>query len=153
MVEFLAPGVRHAVPLRPALKAKNPLGLAGQRAEECVVSESLCTPQRAGRMAVVMMRMAMMIVVVRGECGPRKHRVLKVNETCDTVNRMNCACGVRVIEDLRTHLASDSQNASARWKGMQDAAYFLPRFMVIFRSTATPNLPFGNVSTRTTSAT
>jgi hypothetical protein len=38
-----------------AVKTKNPLGLLRQRAEECLISETLSTPQPARRMAVVMM--------------------------------------------------------------------------------------------------
>jgi hypothetical protein len=37
-----------------AAKTKSPLALLRQRAEECLISEALSTPQRARRMAVMM---------------------------------------------------------------------------------------------------
>ena len=61
-----------------AIKRKNPLGLVSQRAEECVVSELLCTPQHARRMAVMMM------VAIGAKC---RHRSLRVNETRGAVNQ------------------------------------------------------------------
>jgi len=41
-------------PEKIAQKQKARWGLVRQRAEECFFSESLCTPQRARRMAVMM---------------------------------------------------------------------------------------------------
>jgi hypothetical protein len=59
-------------------KQKTRWALVSQRAEECVVSESLCTPQHARRMAVMMMAMRV--------SGGENHGGLKVNETGVTVN-------------------------------------------------------------------
>ena len=54
--------------------------MGSQRAGKCVVSESLCTPQHARHVAVMMMAM-------RVGCGGGNHRSLKVNETRGAVNQ------------------------------------------------------------------
>jgi len=95
--------------------------------------------------------MAVMMTAVRGECGFGKHQGLKLNETRDTVNRTN----LRLLGRERTTAKASQSLSLASYRAERErvAGYFLPKFIVIFSSTATPNLPFGKVSTRTTSAT